>query len=92
MHTALQERDDHPEASPAWRTGRNFGRLMKGPVLGRIGSLEVRLARSEQEVAAAQEVRFRVFYDELGARRSACLLYTSPSPRDGLLARMPSSA
>ena len=25
-------------------------------------------------------------------RASACLLYTSPSPRDGLLARMPSSA
>ena len=25
-------------------------------------------------------------------RRSACLLYTSPSPRDGLLSRMPSSA
>ena len=24
--------------------------------------------------------------------RSACLLYTSPSPRDGLLSRMPSSA
>ena len=24
--------------------------------------------------------------------RIACLLYTSPSPRDGLLARMPSSA
>ena len=26
------------------------------------------------------------------ARRSSCLLYTSPSPRDGLLSRMPSSA
>ena len=26
------------------------------------------------------------------ARGSACLLYTSPSPRDGLLSRMPSSA
>ena len=25
-------------------------------------------------------------------RRKACLLYTSPSPRDGLLSRMPSSA
>ena len=25
-------------------------------------------------------------------RRSTCLLYTSPSPRDGLLSRMPSSA
>ena len=24
--------------------------------------------------------------------RSICLLYTSPSPRDGLLSRMPSSA
>ena len=25
-------------------------------------------------------------------RKSICLLYTSPSPRDGLLSRMPSSA
>ena len=25
-------------------------------------------------------------------RKSSCLLYTSPSPRDGLLSRMPSSA
>ena len=25
-------------------------------------------------------------------QRCACLLYTSPSPRDGLLSRMPSSA
>ena len=29
--------------------------------------------------------------DELG-RYYICLLYTSPSPRDGLLSRMPSSA
>ena len=27
-----------------------------------------------------------------GANLSGCLLYTSPSPRDGLLSRMPSSA
>ena len=27
-----------------------------------------------------------------GHRISNCLLYTSPSPRDGLLSRMPSSA
>ena len=26
------------------------------------------------------------------AMQGACLLYTSPSPRDGLLSRMPSSA
>ena len=29
---------------------------------------------------------------ECGANINACLLYTSPSPRDGLLSRMPSSA
>src|SRR5664279_279021 len=28
----------------------------------------------------------------IARRRSLCLLYTSPSPRDGLLSRMPSSA
>jgi putative hemolysin len=36
-------------------------------VLGRIGSLEARLARDDAEVAAAQEIRYRVFYEELGA-------------------------
>ena len=35
-----------------------------------------------------------VFATEPGrtGERDACLLYTSPSPRDGLLSRMPSSA
>jgi putative hemolysin len=44
-------------------------RCLTGP-LGRIGSLEVRLARNAAEIAAAQEVRYRVFYDELGATRT----------------------
>ena len=30
--------------------------------------------------------------EDLDNARDACLLYTSPSPRDGLLSRMPSSA
>ena len=30
--------------------------------------------------------------DSLGSWFKICLLYTSPSPRDGLLSRMPSSA
>lgn len=38
------------------------------PILGRIGSLEVRLARDLEEVAAAQSIRFQVFYQEMGAR------------------------
>ena len=29
---------------------------------------------------------------DYGPETKGCLLYTSPSPRDGLLARMPSSA
>ena len=33
-----------------------------------------------------------VEYENLKKLLSICLLYTSPSPRDGLLSRMPSSA
>ena len=38
--------------------------------------------------------RAKDFVEEtlLNARSTVCLLYTSPSPRDGLLSRMPSSA
>jgi putative hemolysin len=43
--------------------------IVTGGALGRIGPLEVRIAKDEAEIAAAQEVRFRVFYEELGARR-----------------------
>ena len=32
------------------------------------------------------------FIWQLGEQVTTCLLYTSPSPRDGLLSRMPSSA
>ena len=34
----------------------------------------------------------RVWSARIGGALKACLLYTSPSPRDGLLSRMPSSA
>ena len=33
-----------------------------------------------------------IWLRSMGARIGPCLLYTSPSPRDGLLSRMPSSA
>ena len=35
---------------------------------------------------------FISYYENNIANHSNCLLYTSPSPRDGLLSRMPSSA
>jgi putative hemolysin len=37
-------------------------------VLGRIGSLEVRLASTRSEIEAAQVLRYRVFVEEMGAR------------------------
>jgi putative hemolysin len=37
----------------------------------RHGHMEVRLARSESEVRAAQELRYKVFYGEMGARPAA---------------------
>lgn len=50
---------DHP-STPAPSTG-------KGDVLGRIGSLETRLARNSREIDAAQSVRYRVFVEEMNA-------------------------
>src|SRR5690606_17039524 len=37
-------------------------------LLGRIGSLETRIARNEREIDAAQAVRYRVFIEEMGAQ------------------------
>ena len=68
MQATMLERENRPRANRALAAGlRND--VPGGAILGRIGPLEVRLARDPLEVAAAQEVRFRVFYDELGARR-----------------------
>ena len=38
------------------------------------------------------ETRYSINLIPLGGFVKICLLYTSPSPRDGLLSRMPSSA
>ena len=47
------------------------------------------LVLRDQDVIVAEEKPGRVLYGSLCGN---CLLYTSPSPRDGLLSRMPSSA
>ena len=51
-------------------------------------------APSESEVWVPLDLQtgFDTLIEEIIALASACLLYTSPSPRDGLLSRMPSSA
>jgi L-ornithine Nalpha-acyltransferase len=44
------------------------------PILGRIGSLEVRLATTTKEIRQAQRLRFRVFYNEMSASRATALI------------------
>ena len=39
-----------------------------------------------------ESYRFRITLNPIISLSKGCLLYTSPSPRDGLLSRMPSSA
>jgi putative hemolysin len=43
---------------------------------GRLGSLEVRLARSAKEVRRAQRLRYKVFYEEMSAVPSAASLFS----------------
>ena len=49
--------------------------------------------KEEDALAAAARSFEEEFKADLDAvKAGGCLLYTSPSPRDGLLSRMPSSA
>lgn len=59
--------------------------LKMGHSLGRIGSLEVRLARNFKEVKLAQQLRFKVFYEEMSAIADAQTLATrrDADPYDG---------
>tara|TARA_R110002020_G_scaffold15143_42_gene53942 strand:- start:7 stop:861 length:855 start_codon:yes stop_codon:yes gene_type:complete len=47
--------------------GRYTPRDRFSPSLGQLGPLEVRLARTAGEVRKAQNIRYRVFYEEMGA-------------------------
>ena len=42
--------------------------LADAPHIHRQGQLDVRIARSEAEIAAAQALRYRIFYEEMGAK------------------------
>ena len=66
------------------------------PALGFEGVRTVHVGRLvEMEVESADEVDAmcrRLLSNPTIEEYECCLLYTSPSPRDGLLSRMPSSA
>jgi putative hemolysin len=56
--------------------GRAAGQAEFGPWLGTFGSLEVRLAATKKEIRKAQRLRYKVFYEEGGAKadRTAALI------------------
>ena len=70
----------------AHQSGRNSGVLHSG-LYYRPDSLRARNCVRGREQLVAYARRHGIPHDVCG-----CLLYTSPSPRDGLLSRMPSSA
>ena len=48
----------------------------KTPTFGKLGTLEVRLARTAGEVKRAQQVRYQVFYEEMAAQADAFTMAT----------------
>ena len=73
----------------------------KDKMLGEIfenlgGSLDIPPSKYEQAVSrygsVGRHLEGGTYSHSVGKPAIYCLLYTSPSPRDGLLSRMPSSA
>ena len=67
------------------RNKKNFRPTKKGAGMTRAGVAAYRRANPGSKLKTAVTGKVKP-----GSK--ACLLYTSPSPRDGLLSRMPSSA
>ena len=67
--------------------------LKKGPFVDDhlLKKVDVLNQAGEKKVVKTWSRRSTIIPDMVG-HTIACLLYTSPSPRDGLLSRMPSSA
>lgn len=66
-----------------WRPKpRRLGGWQPAKIYGRIGSLEVRLARKKSEIRQAQRLRYKVFYEEMSAVPNA-LAMLSRRDEDG---------
>ena len=82
---------------PLYSGKRTFARNFRGSVIADVQDAAAETQTPEQLETLARELAEYdiVIATEVGGGvvpMDACLLYTSPSPRDGLLSRMPSSA
>ena len=88
--------ENKTKKSPKWEVKDRLYELIEGRPIVRIIKRK-NLYWFDQEKGYQREMAYSVnqntpFVDEFKGRIRPCLLYTSPSPRDGLLSRMPSSA
>ena len=78
------------------KENRNDSEIIKRAfelALGRAaGKEEVELCVTRWKIATRSEIQKNPVAPSFPIKIKSCLLYTSPSPRDGLLSRMPSSA
>ena len=85
--TTLKERLDHMDKR---RQKKRYAKRIEKYLEGEFSEELKKLTRKEGQILV------KLIHRETGitphALVKACLLYTSPSPRDGLLSRMPSSA
>lgn len=66
-----------------WDSGQAFPGFLNSPAtLGRLGSLEVRLAQKKQDVKRAQKLRFRVFYEN-GTAAADAMTMLARRDKDG---------
>ena len=69
-----------------------FGRIGRMVLRAGINNPNIRFV-AINDLVPAENLAYLMKYDSTHGRFPGnCLLYTSPSPRDGLLSRMPSSA
>ena len=98
-----QERDQFQ--NQATSLDKNYATEMEGRISSSIAAAQAKLAAARQNEDSKAEVEALTAISQLGYEQGklaelktqhqmqeTCLLYTSPSPRDGLLSRMPSSA
>ena len=73
---------------------KKFTQMMssKVPLLNRITYFIVKRKGKQIRPMLVFLVAKMIYSNKLGEKSYSCLLYTSPSPRDRLLSRMPSSA
>ena len=80
LKLVIESEDDREETSNS--------EMLSGQIWNRLGSKGRFVAISI--LIAIFMATSKIYYDR--SQVDSCLLYTSPSPRDGLLSRMPSSA